>query len=344
MNKWYIQAAGVLFGILILAVLVFLAGPDEILSVFLNASAVPLLSAVFLYGLSWVFRTIRLKLLVNSSRPAGKIGIFTLFRIHISGYALNSLFPAKLGDLAAIGFLKLKGLRLGHSAAVIVQSRVLDLVSVIILSIPAVFLMPRSSSHSWLVISLMGAAGVLAAIAGFIVFDKKERLSKVLDRKSKSLNSWIFRLIIEKVSQAYAAYKDILFGRTSLFLSTAGMSLSIWILEGMTCICVCVSFSGRWEIPSCILAVAAANVVKSIPVSPGGLGIYETVVAAVLTLSGIPLEMAVSIGLGDHILKKIFNLTVGIPSIPALGMKISDIRESIRLYKKNLENPSAIHS
>jgi len=53
------------------------------------------------------------------------IGIFDLFKLYISGYALNVMLPAKLGDVATVGYLKMKGVHIGRSAAIILQTRIL---------------------------------------------------------------------------------------------------------------------------------------------------------------------------------------------------------------------------
>jgi uncharacterized protein (TIRG00374 family) len=326
MKKWLFHAAGILLGVVLLIILVRWAGFQQILTVFRKARFLPLLGALIIYVLSWIFRTRRLKALSVFSLPRIPIKSLTLFQIQIAGYALNSVFPARLGDMAAVGFLKIKGIPIGRAVAIIIQTRILDLMSVVVLSLPVFSLLTREASSPWLFLS--PALAVIGLILFFLILfsDNKARISTFFLSKSKSMKSGIFRIIFEKLSQAYTAYQAILRSR-SLFILTSFLSLMIWLMEGLTCVCVCAALGGGWKLVPCICAVSAANAIKSVPLTPGGIGIYETVLASILSLFGLPFEIAVAVGIADHALKKLFNLTVGLSALPALGLQKDSLKK-----------------
>jgi uncharacterized membrane protein YbhN (UPF0104 family) len=91
-----------------------------------------------------------------------------------------------------------------------------------------------------------------------------------------------------------------------------------------------------------LLAVCLANVGKLLPITPGGLGIYESILSSVLVIFGLPLETAVAAGILDQAVKKTFNLAIGIPATAGMGIKLSRLRQeyqaNFRARKKEKEN------
>jgi uncharacterized membrane protein YbhN (UPF0104 family) len=52
--------------------------------------------------------------------------------------------------------------------------------------------------------------------------------------------------------------------------------------------------------------------------------------AAILTLGGIPYSHAIALAVSDHLLKKLFNLTLGIPSTAVSGYSLPECIRSVR--------------
>ena len=71
------------------------------------------------------------------------------------------------------------------------------------------------------------------------------------------------------------------------------------------------------------LAVAIANIVKAIPITPGGIGAYEVVVTGILTAFGINPADAFTVALIDHTLKNVLTLLAGYASLTHLNVKLS---------------------
>jgi len=334
---WLFHLVGFILGIGILVVLIQQAGFERFFNIIRRGRPLWLAAAVFVYTLSWLFRTWRLERLV--AHGGLLIKMTTLFKLYISSFSLNIILPAKLGDLAAMAYLKMHGLKIGRSAAVILQTRILDMLALIVLSMPALFFFfhVKESPPYWILVSIALALLAILVFFGLVIFDRKKVLFRLLEKLGHKWGNRFFLLVVEKLNDAYGAYHKIIKDGKLLRVSIL-FSLLIWLSDGLTCLAVSLSLGCRVPLSPVILAVSLGNIGKSIPVTPGGLGVYEGIVSAVLVLSGVNFHMAVAIAVADHLLKKILNLAVGIPVTAVLGM---NVKEMIGMFggKKNREGP-----
>ena len=111
--------------------------------------------------------------------------------------------------------------------------------------------------------------------------------------------------------------------RASLSLRSVAVlgisSILIWMMDVLACAAVVLMF--REEVPFAVivLAIVVGNLVKAIPLTPGGVGTYEAAVAVTLLLAGMSQEAATLIAILDHLIKNAVTLAGGILSIAFLG-------------------------
>jgi len=114
MNKitktWIYRVIALIAGVSVLLALVHYAGFEQFYEIVLQASPRWIAAAALVYASSWTFRTWRLRLFTEHAGK--KIGAFDLFKLYISGYALNVILPAKLGDVITVGYSLPTGLGL----------------------------------------------------------------------------------------------------------------------------------------------------------------------------------------------------------------------------------------
>ncbi|MCK4339944.1 MAG: hypothetical protein KAW87_08170 [Candidatus Cloacimonetes bacterium] len=72
-----------------------------------------------------------------------------------------------------------------------------------------------------------------------------------------------------------------------------------------------------------ILAVSMGNVGKSAPATPGAIGIYETVLAAVLF--GVSFDLAIVVAILDPAIKNLFTLVISVPATAGIGIDVSSL-------------------
>jgi len=314
-----------IIGLAVLAALVCCAGLKQVCAIIVRVSMPRLLLTLALSCLTWVFLTLRLALF---TRQAGSIiSLAELFKMHISGYALNAILPAKLGDAALAGFLSMKGIPLGRSAAIVLQTRVLDIFAIICYTIPAFIMLAGREAPQWMTASLVICLAIVAVPIATLIIDRKMKLGDALEKLGAALKGKILRMAVMKVREAYCAYHDMMSDRHLLFFSVL-LSLLLWLNYGL--ICCATAYAAGAEIPLAagIGALAAANIGKGLAPVPGGTGIYEGVLAGMLTLFGMSFDLALVIAILTHFIPKAVTLLIGLPATAMLGFDIRTISQA----------------
>ena len=315
-KSWGSQIIAWAFGIGILIGLIYYAGYERILAIILKTSPYWIAASLINYAISWYFRTWRLE---RFTTFAGKnIKKQDLFKIHISGYALNTILPAKIGDVATMGFLKLKGFKIGNAAAIILQTRILDALALIILSIPTVLLSFGGRIPWWIPITLSFCIIMISVPFCIVVLDKDRVVSRFFDKLVKRFVNKFFKLTVLKVKDAYESYHTILTNKR-LLTETTLLSVLIWLFDGLTCYMVSIAVGKEISLIVIILSVSIGNLGKSVPFTPGGVGMYEGILASCLVLFDISFDIALTIAILDHAIKKFFNLIFGLPAAMVIG-------------------------
>lgn len=320
-KTWTYRIIASLAGIAILLSLVYYAGFEKFFGIIIHTSPYWIILSVIIYAISWIFRVQRLE---RFTRDAGeKIGFFELFKLLISGYTLNILLPARLGDVATIFYLKMKKIAIGKSTAIIFQLRILDVMALLILSLP-VFAFFFSDAPAWIGTTLLICTLIIAIPICILLFDKTKHFSDLLNGLGNKFSNKIFKIVSEKVNDAYIAYHEIILDKRLLFVSIS-ISITIWLFDILTCYSVSIAVASPVAITVALFGVCIANVAKSVPSIPGGIGIYEGALAGILALFGTPFDMAITIAILDHAIKNLFTLVFGIPATTSIGVNFSDI-------------------
>jgi len=324
-----IRIIATLIGVAILVALIHYIGFSKFFKVVINASPYWIGISIVLYAVAWIFRVQRLE---RFTRNAGeKIRLFELFKLLISGYALNVILPARLGDVATIFYLKMKNIAVGKSIAIIFQLRILDVMALVMLSLP-VFAFFFKDAPTWIGTTMLICVIIIAIPICIVFFDKDKHFFKFLGRVENKFNYKILKIISEKVNDAYIWYQGIILNKRLLFISIF-TSITIWLFDILTCYTVSIAVASPISINAVLFGVCIANVAKSAPSIPGGIGIYESALAGILVLFGISFDVAIIIAILDHAIKNLFTLGFGIPATMNIGMKVSDIMG----FKKELD-------
>jgi uncharacterized protein (TIRG00374 family) len=298
-------------------------GFEKFLNIILQTSPYWIVASVIVYATSWIFRTLRLEKF--TAHAGKKIKLFDLFKLYISGYALNVILPAKVGDVATVGYLKMEGINIGRSAAIIIQTRVLDILALILLSIPAFILLFEKGASEWIWTTIFICILIVAVPMGIVLLDRNKIFSAILEKLKDRCNHKILKLLAEKARDAYEGYHEIVSNKRLLVASIL-LSVLIWLFEALTCYTVSIAVDAQVTFIAVFFAVSIANVGKCVPATPGAVGIYEGILVAILVLFAVPFDIAVVIAIVDHLIKNLFILLIGVPATADIGVDISKIR------------------
>ncbi|MFM8417056.1 MAG: YbhN family protein [Actinomycetota bacterium] len=226
---------------------------------------------------------------------ANRLTRFDLFRIQLSTRALGSILPAGSAASNALGFrlITSSGIAKADAGFALATAGVGSAVILnvllwfgLIVSIPL-----RGSSPVYGTAAVAGA--VLMAIVGAIVFglvDDKGRLHRFV--------KWIYDRLGRDGESAATLLDHLrdrirgLVAERDVMKRVVAWSVANWLLDLMALWLFLRAFGGSVSADGLLVAFGLANVIASIPITPGGLGIVEGVYIPTLVGFGVPAATA----------------------------------------------------
>ena len=226
---------------------------------------------------------------------ANRLTRFDLFRIQLSTRALGSILPAGSAASNALGFrlITSSGVKKADAGFALATAGIGSAVILnVLLWLGLVVSIPlRGSSPVYSTAAVAGA--VLMGIVGAIVFglvDDKGGLARVVryvyDRIGRDGESAAELLdhLRDRI-RGLVAERDVL--RRVVLWGTAN-----WLLDLLALWLFLRAFGGSVSADGLLVAFGLANVIASIPITPGGLGIVEGVYIPTLVGFGVPAATA----------------------------------------------------
>jgi uncharacterized protein (TIRG00374 family) len=215
---------------------------------------------------------------------------------------VNLIVPARLGDFVRVLILKHEyNVTYSEGVSSLVVERVFDIFTVALLGAIALFFVVNVPAWFFTVIVLPLVAGVIFFL--FLLFMGKF--------SSKNKYIAIFLTMLHEIKRASLSLKAVLL--------LGGSSIVIWLLDVFVCVAVVMMFQQQIPFAVIVLAIVIGNLVKAIPLTPGGVGTYEISLAITFGLAGIDPAVATLIAVIDHLIKNLVTLAGGIVSIYYFG-------------------------
>ncbi len=242
------------------------------------------------YYISFPIRTHRWRRLMHNSNHGAlreKIDHYPTWDLtqilYLSWFA-NVIIPAKLGDVyRAYLARRWIGVSLSRTVGNVLAERILDLIVLFPLLVVAAFLTFQSklfSAHDITIRYALLGALVLAVVAGSVL--------TIMWRAGES----VLRVLPRRFHDVYLHFRH---GAVSSFGNEApsllGQTVVIWLLEGtrLTCILAALGLLSPGKIgpAAAVFLALGSSVLTTLPFTPGGLGMVETFIPAVLVLLGV---------------------------------------------------------
>ncbi len=256
-----------------------------------NSVPVYILVAVLVCVAAWWLRGFRYRSILQglSIRPTLTFATASIF---ISQTA-NLVIPARLGDIVRVFILKHEySTTYSQGLSSLLVERIFDVVTVALLGLISVLFVLNVPEWFYEVI-------VIPLVAGVVFF-----VLLIVAGRFQTKNRYI-GMVLTMLDEVRRVSLNL---RSLLVLGLS--SIVIWILDATVCMAVVLMFEQPLDPVIVILAIVIGNLIKTVPVTPGGMGIYEAAVAGVfVTLGGMPLATATLIAVIDHLIK---NLITGI--------------------------------
>jgi len=301
-----------------------------------GADPLPLAAAIVVYAASWPLRGRRYgDVLAPMDR---RLGTGFLTAAVVVSQTANLAIPARGGDaVRAVVCKRRRGVAYATGAASLAVERVFDLVAIVGLGAIALLAVVLAG-HDVALLAAAGAADVPpigpALLAGGVLVIASGVAVVVLALRRRpdgaaglaGLREWLPAGLARGVATAGRNLAVLARRPRSLGVVGAG-SLLIWALDALTAVLVLAAVAEP-GVASLLavgtLAVCAGNLAKVLPLTQGGLGLYEGAFAATVTaVAPIAGATALAAAVLDHALKNGVTLAGGTLAGLALGVDVT---------------------
>jgi uncharacterized membrane protein YbhN (UPF0104 family) len=231
--------------------------------------------------------------------------------------------PARLGDFVRVFILHHEyNTTYSEGVSSIVVERVFDIITIAQLGVVSLHYVLNVPPWFFTVIMIPLIAGVL--FFGFLLMFKK------VTTQNRYIQ--IFLTMLHDIRRASLTVRSII----SLTIS----SFFIWILDVLVCFAVAMMFGQQIPFAVIVLAIVIGNLVKAVPITPGGVGTYELSLALTFELAGVSPAVATLIAVIDHLIKNLVTLAGGILSIFLFGdWVVPSIKKALSMRLGGGETP-----
>jgi uncharacterized protein (TIRG00374 family) len=346
-------AGGSLLVVVALALMTVYLDPSEVLDKMSSADPRLLVLAGVVYLLSWPLRGMRYRDILETIGYRERWD-FLMGAIFISQTG-NLVFPARAGDAVRAYVVKSRrSIPYPSGFASLAVERVYDLLTIALLAGTVLLGLAATGSLGELEAALLGksvessqaqsgrtalvvAAGVgitaILAVIGIVYTARTE--TNYVRSAVQRLSTDSYADYVAGVIEQFAGDVQTVAQDTGAFVRIGGSSLVIWCLDVFVAIIVVLAFDVRMSVPLLVgatfFAVSVGNLAKVLPLSPGGIGLYEgafTLLMVALTPLGAVVALSVSIV--DHAIKNLVTIIGGFASMALLNVSLTTAVEESR--------------
>jgi len=355
-------AAGTLLVVVALLLMTVYLDPESVIDAIAGADPAVVVVSGLVYLLSWPLRGARYQnILDRLGYPSDRWFMTGAVFISQTG---NLVFPARLGDGVRAYVVKARrGVPYPTGFASLAVERVFDLLAITVLAgtvLVALVLTDGTASIAEAIAADIGtvaiggetvdpaaaartAMRVAAAVGGaavlvvaVIVFNAGRETDLIRPTLAK-LSSDAYADKVAGVVEQFVGDVQTIVSERGAFARVGSSSLVIWTLDVATALVVFAAF-GIDVTPSLtavvFFAVSVGNLAKVLPLSPGGIGLYEgafTLIVVGLTAApALTATTALAISVVDHAVKNVVTVVGGVASMAWLNVSLTTAVEQTR--------------
>jgi uncharacterized protein (TIRG00374 family) len=343
--------AGTLLTLVAIALMPLYLDPGEVIDHMAGADPVLVVAAMFVYLTSWPLRGARYRDILREIGYDADVGFLT-GAIFISQTG-NLVFPARAGDAVRAYVVKARR-RVPYPSgfASLAVERVFDLLTITALAGAVLLALVATGNAGAIQAAIAGdaAAGdvsqsgqtavyvaafvglvAIAAVAAIVVSARTD--GNYVERALGALSSDSYVGYVAGVIEQFVGDVQRVAADGRAFTAVATSSVVIWSIDVATAIVVMRAFPAfdvlglPWLLAVGFFAVSVGNLAKVLPLTPGGVGLYEgafTMLAVALTPAGIGAEVALAVAVVDHFVKNAVTVLGGLVSMVVLNVSLTE--------------------
>ena len=336
-------AAGTLLVLVAVALMTVYLDPSAVLDAMGSADPWLVGLATVIYLLSWPLRGMRYRDILAELGYRERVGFLT-GAVFISQTG-NLVFPARAGDAVRAYIVKARrGIPYPSGFASLAIERVFDLLSLtalagatfIALAVAGVDVTaigateaPARGDESGRTAVYVAAGVGAAAIAAVAVIVASARSDRNLVRAALGrISDDAYVDYVAGVVERFAGDVQTVADDRRAFAVVGATSLLIWAIDVATALVVFAAFDvalAPWELLAVgFFAVSVGNLAKVLPLSPGGIGLYEGAFSLiVVALTPVAWQVALAAAIVDHAVKNLVTVAGGVASTLLLNVSLT---------------------
>lgn len=342
-------AAGSLLTLLAVGLMGLYLDFSQVLSAIADANPTFVLAAALVYVFSWPVRGMRYRDILDELGYTEGVGFLT-GAIFLSQTG-NLVFPARAGDAVRAYIVKTRRqVPYPTGFASLAVERVFDLLTITLLagivliglaltgltSLAGLSSTIASGSASGRIALLVASVVGLAAIALVAVIAASARSKRNFVREGmKRVSTDAYADRIGSLIERFVDDVQTVASDRASFVRVGVSSLLIWSLDVVTALVVFTAFDVSLPPTTLVavgfFAVSVGNLAKVLPLSPGGIGLYEGAFTLLVTgLTPIGGAVAFAIAIVDHLVKNLVTIIGGGVSMLVLNVSLTTAVEESR--------------
>jgi uncharacterized protein (TIRG00374 family) len=307
MKQWRFWL-GILISLVCLALVLWRIDYREVVEALGQANYLWLVPAVVPFAGTIASKVLRWQLLFPGDHS--RIRRTKLLSALMISYALNTILPARLGELARVYVIgESENLSKSLALSTVVVEKVLDVLTLLLF---LVLLLPFVALPTWIQQSVMLLAPVFVVLFLLILalaYQRKRTLAlahSILDRVPR-LSA---ERLLSSVDSALSGFDVLGSVRTNLVLW--GWSIAVWVTSGLFMLLVMFAFHLDAPPAAAFLLLCVTSLGMTVPSSPGYIGVYHWLVVSTLQIFGVDRALALSFAFALHALTFVPLTLIGI--------------------------------
>jgi len=341
-------AMGALLVLVAVALMSVYLEPARVLGAMAGADPWLLALAAVVYLFSWPLRGLRYRDILRQLGFETDVGFLT-GAIFISQTG-NLVFPARAGDAIRAYVMKARrSVPYPSGAASLTIERVFDLLTISALAgtvllalsiagfdVSGLDALPADQRESGRVaLRVATAVGALAVLATIGILVSTRTRGGYIRAALGRLSSDTYADYVAGVLERFAGDVQTVAGDRRAFVRVGAASLAIWTLDVVTAVVVFAAFGVALDpvvlVAVGFFAVSVGNLAKVLPLSPGGIGLYEgAFTLLVVALTPVAWQVALAAAVVDHAVKNVVTVAGGVVASAVLNVSLTTAAERAR--------------
>jgi uncharacterized membrane protein YbhN (UPF0104 family) len=351
--------AGTLLVVAALALMTVYLDPQAVIDAIAGAELGLVALSAVVYALSWPLRGGRYRDILAELGFDGDLGFLT-GAVFISQTG-NLVFPARLGDGVRAYIVKARrGVPYPSGFASLAIERVFDLLAITVLAgavlvgllvtggtdglaaaiaadigtveIGGETLAPGEAARTALRVA--AGVGVVALVAVAVIVASARRDTDLVTRAVSAISDDSYAAYVSGIIGRFVGDVQAVAGDRGAFTRVGLTSLAIWGVDVATALVVLAAFDFAltpYLVAVLFFAVSVGNLAKVIPLSPGGIGLYEgaftLIVVGFTAVPGLTAAVALAVSVVDHAVKNVVTVIGGVASTLVFNVSLTEAVE-----------------